>query len=149
MNCRRILPQKRRFIITSKIVTTVVSIDIPTEGRFDSVGNNSKKKEPRLERKSSEKEEYFRLIRLGVHNINSIKGNSYKIQEFLDYCNGQKLNVVGITETNIKEKEAKFLELQKEGYKDYWSSAEQNKHKGSRVGILVDSKQSKHITKIE
>ena len=84
-----------------------------------------------------------------MHNINGIKGNSYKIQEFLDYCNGQKLNVVGITETNIKKKEAKFLELQKEGYKDYWSSAEQDKHKGSGVGIIVNSKWSKHITKIK
>ena len=122
------------------MVATVVSIDLPTEGGFDSVGNNSKKKEPRLERKSSEKEEHFRSIRLGVHNINGIKENSYKLQELLDYYNEQNFNIVEITKTNIKKKKAKFLELQKEGYKDYWSSAEQDKHKGLEVDILVDSK---------
>ncbi|CAG8668049.1 22417_t:CDS:1, partial [Gigaspora rosea] len=41
------------------------------------------------------------------------------------------------------------MEVQRKGYRNYWSSSDQKKHKASGVGLLIDGPWSKHITKIE
>ena len=51
-----------------------------------------------------------------------------------------------ITETNIAEKEGKFLLYnQNAQYKGYWTSAAMDKKKGSGVGILIDEEWERHV----
>ena len=53
---------------------------------------------------------------------------------------------MGITETNIAEREGKFLIYnQTAQYKGYWTSAVTDKKKGSGVGILIDERWEKHV----
>ncbi|CAG8853392.1 12417_t:CDS:1, partial [Gigaspora margarita] len=86
----------------------------------------------------AEKKRKLEFLKLEVHNINGIKKNSQRLQELIDFSKEQNLNIVGITETNIKKKEAKFIDIHRKGYRDYWLNSDQDKHKGSGVGLLVD-----------
>ena len=78
------------------------------------MSRESRTMEGRVERKRR-----LEFLKLGVHNINRIKRNSQRLQELIDFSKEHGLNIVGITETNVKEKEAKFMDVHKKGYRDY------------------------------
>lgn len=90
----------------------------------------------------------FSTLKLGVHNINGIKNNTQRLQEVCDYGKRQNINIIGLVETNISVKEAKFIEIEDTKYHSHWSSAEVNKRKGSGVGILIEKEWNKHLTKV-
>ena len=77
----------------------------------------------------------FSQIKIRFHNINSIKGNYYKAQELIELRTSTNLNIIGITETNIQEKEGRYIKINRKNYFTYWSSSKKEKHKGSGVGI--------------
>ena len=93
--------------------------------------------------------ENFDNIRIAIHNINGLKNNWYRLQELLDFGEEKDFNIIGIVETNIKETEAKYSEVQSQRYKSWWASAEEGKLKGSGVGILIDKKWTEHLTEIQ
>ena len=95
------------------------------------------------------REQLFANINIGIHNINRLKDNHYKAQELIDLGIEMKYNIIGIVETNIKEIEGKFLRIDRKGYSTFWSNAEKNKHKGSGVGIWIDSKWNEHLASIQ
>lgn len=58
------------------------------------------------------------------------------------------IDIMGINESNITEKQSKFLLKRSSEYVSFWTSAEENKIKGSGVGIIVHSIWEKHLSKI-
>jgi exonuclease III len=90
----------------------------------------------------------YSKVKIAVHNINGLKNNQYRLQELIDFGEKMKFNIIGVVETNIKEREANFISTSKQRYNSWWSSAEQGKHKGSGVGILVNQTWSKHLIAI-
>ena len=40
-----------------------------------------------------------------MHNINGLKGDMTKLNWLVEYCKEEHFNLVGISETNINEKE--------------------------------------------
>jgi hypothetical protein len=48
-------------------------------------------------------------IRVACHNINGLKTRGWKLENLLGWAEGEKITILGITETNIAEKEEKFL----------------------------------------
>jgi exonuclease III len=93
--------------------------------------------------------EIFANIKIGIHNINGLKGNYYKAQELVDLAQEMDFNIVGLVETNIKESEGNFLKIDKKDYNTFWANAEKGKHKGSGVGIWIDNAWHKHLTGIK
>jgi exonuclease III len=102
-----------------------------------------------MEIEVASREQAFTNINIGMHNINGLKGNHYKAQELIDLGIEMKYNIIGIVETNIREIEGKFLKVDKKGYNTLWSNAEKDKHKGSGVGIWIDSKWNRHLASIQ
>ena len=80
-------------------------------------------------------------IRVACHNINGLKTRGWKLENLFGWAEEKKITIMGITETNIAEKEGKFLLYSQDiQYKGYWTSAAIDKKKGSGVGILIDEK---------
>ena len=44
-------------------------------------------------------------VKMGMHNINRLKGDMTKLDRLVEYCKEEHFNLVGISETNINEKE--------------------------------------------
>jgi exonuclease III len=87
-------------------------------------------------------------LKIAFHNINGIKNNQHKFLELIEYSKEHSFNIIGITETNTKEREAKYFGNLGTDYNSWWTSAEEGKHKGSGVGIIVDTKWSDHLTEV-
>ncbi|CAG8853395.1 30437_t:CDS:2, partial [Gigaspora margarita] len=87
-----------------------------------SMAKKDKGKEPRITESVLEERRRMEFLKIGVYNINGIKRNTHRLQELINFSEKYRLNIVGITETNIKEKDAKFMEIQKKRYRDFWSS---------------------------
>ena len=91
----------------------------------------------------------FSQIKIGFHNINSIKENYYKAQELIELRTSSKLDIIGITETNIQEKEGCFIKINRKNYDTYWLGSKKEKHKGSGVGIWIENSWTQHLTEIK
>ncbi|CAG8519100.1 6799_t:CDS:2 [Gigaspora margarita] len=70
--------------------------------------------------KTGQKEE-FRLLKLGTHNINSLKLNKQKLEDLAEYKKEEKIDIIGIDsiiedmeETTDKNKNVTFNEKQLE-----------------------------------
>ena len=50
----------------------------------------------------------------------------------------EKIDIIGINESNISEQIGKFTLKNDSVYLSFWTSAEENKLKGSGVGFLVN-----------
>ena len=60
-----------------------------------------------------------------------------------------KIDILGLVETNVLEKEGKLMLRKVQGYYGFWSSADEDKVKGSGVGIIINSKWENHVAKVE
>ena len=56
--------------------------------------------------------------------------------------------MLGICETNISELQDSFLIPKNEDYVEFWTRANENKLKGSGVGIVIKKNWEKHIGQI-
>ena len=83
--------------------------------------------------------EKYAQVRIGIYNINGLKVNRYRAQELHDIGKELELNIIGVVETNVAEKEGKFIEFREKGYHTFWTDAEKDKWKGSGVAIWVDN----------
>src|SRR5260363_119517 len=81
--------------------------------------------------------EIFDRLKIEIHNINRLRLDEEKLQMLADQCNRDKMDIIGITETNIGEKEEKWLNTRHLGYESFWSKREEDKNKGAGVGILI------------
>ncbi|CAG8768728.1 168_t:CDS:2, partial [Gigaspora rosea] len=91
----------------------------------------------------------FLELKVGIHNINGVKNDSYRLQELVDFGTREKFNLLGIVETNIDSRQEKFIEIDRSRYLDFWTNAEKDKKKGSGVGALINKKWAAHITKVQ
>ena len=63
----------------------------------------------------------------------------------MDWTIENTYDIVGLVETNISEKEGFFLGKPFKGYHTVWSSACQEKKKGSGVGLIISERWKKHL----
>ena len=76
-------------------------------------------------------------MRIGFHNINGLKANKGKLDGLLDTMLEENIRIMGIAETNLQEVEGKFILRENQKFKGFWSAADENKKKGSGVGIIL------------
>lgn len=88
-------------------------------------------------------------LNIATHNINGLKTNNQKIETLREWMTDNRLDIVGLAETNISEREGRFLTQNIKNYKSFWSNADLNKKKGSGVGLLVNQQWEKHLGQIE
>jgi exonuclease III len=67
----------------------------------------------------------------------------------IEWAHDYNINILGLTETNITEKEGRFQTLDDMRYRSFWSNANPLKKKGSGVGLLIDQIWEKHLGQIE
>ena len=79
-------------------------------------------------------------LNVATHNINGLKANGQKIEQLQDWLTDNKIDVLGLAETNILGKKGFFLTKNIENYKSFWANAKAEKKKGSGVGLPI----SKH-----
>src|ERR1043165_9495568 len=85
-------------------------------------------------------------IKIACHNINGLKTKGWKLGNLLSWADEEEITILGITETNLTEREGRFLtHAANKRYVGYWSSAAEDKKKGSGVGILVEEQWEKHV----
>jgi len=78
-------------------------------------------------------------IKIACHNINGLKTKGWKLENLLDWAEEEEIAILGITETNIVEKERRFLAYAaNKKYVGYWTNAAEDKKKGSGIGILIE-----------
>ena len=78
-----------------------------------------------------------------------MKSKNEKLADLLEFSEEYEMDIIRITETNISSREGGFISTGNTGYRTFWASAEENKKKGSGVGIAISSKWEKHLAKIE
>lgn len=88
-------------------------------------------------------------IKFGVHNINGLKNNNSKLADILEFSKENEIEILGISETNISSKEGSFLGKDITGFRSFWASSEENKKKGSGVGIAISKRWERHLAKVE
>ena len=91
--------------------------------------------------------EDYRTLKIATHNINGIKGNSIKLEALLEWAKQEKIDIIGINETNTTERQNRFRMSRQEEYLGIWSDAEENKKKGLGVGLIMNKKWEKHEPK--
>ena len=74
--------------------------------------------------------------------------NEQKLIALANLGKEEELDIIGIAETNIKEKEGKWIQTKQQGYVSFWSSKEEDKLKGSGIGVLVNERWAKHIGRV-
>src|SRR6185295_14043610 len=85
-------------------------------------------------------------IKIACYNINGLKTKGWKLENLLGWADEEEVMILGIMETNLTEREGKFLTYAaNKKYIGYWSSAAEDKKKGSGVGILVEEQWEKHV----
>ena len=80
-----------------------------------------------------------------MHNINRLKGDMIKLDWLVEYCKEEYFNLVGISETNINEKEGEWFNRENKIYRSFWTSTEKDKNKSSRIRLLVDQNWFHHM----
>ena len=91
-----------------------------------------------------------KALKVACHNINGIKSKGYKLENIVAWAEEEEVDILGIIETNINEKEGKCtMNRFVSEYKSFWANAKVDKKKGSGVGILIENKWEKHIGNIE
>src|SRR6266516_6747111 len=73
--------------------------------------------------------------------------DSTKLDQLLVYMAEMGIDIVVVTETNINNKNGKFIKTYNLGYYSYWSNKDQ-KIKGSGVGIMISNHLQHHISQI-
>ena len=53
--------------------------------------------------KVGREQEDYRTLKIATHNINGIKGSSIKIELLLEWASKEKIDMIGINETNTTE----------------------------------------------
>ena len=90
----------------------------------------------------------FRILKIAIHNINRLKTNKFKLDSLIGFAAEEKIDIIGINETNIIEQQGKFLVKKESNYAGFWTGANENKIKGSGVGLLISKEWEKHIGKV-
>ncbi|CAG8840880.1 26126_t:CDS:2, partial [Gigaspora margarita] len=88
-------------------------------------------------------------VNMATHNINRLKIHGYRLDILIQWSKESNLNLISISETNIQEIEGKYLLKEEVDYRGIWTNTSISKHKGSRVGLLVQKDLEKHIGKIK
>jgi hypothetical protein len=94
-------------------------------------------------------ERIYDTLSIITHNINGIKNNNSKLYTLMDFVREKNIQIVGLCETNISEKEGKAFIKTIYDYRCIWSKQEKDKIKGKGTAILVSKKWEKHIAQIE
>ena len=78
-------------------------------------------------------------LKLACHNINGLKTKGWKLENLLSWAEEEEIAIMGITETNLTEREKKFLTYAAgKRYVGFWTNAAEDKKKGSGIGIVID-----------
>lgn len=88
-------------------------------------------------------------LNIATHNINGIKSNTHKLDLALNWAIDNKIDILGIAESNISSKEGCWLTSEQNNFRSFWSSSDQNKKKGSGVGLLINNQWEKYIGSID
>src|SRR5260363_161839 len=88
------------------------------------------------------------LVTIAFHNINGIKSDNTKLESLLDFAEGKKIDIVGLCETNIQEKESQWLIKKEEKYRGFWASAEEEKKKRSGVALFVYKRVENYLARV-
>jgi exonuclease III len=60
-----------------------------------------------------------------------------------------KIDILGLAETNISKKEGFFIAKDLDKYRSFWSDSNTTKKKGSGIGILVEERWERHLGQID
>ena len=93
-------------------------------------------------------EDYW-ILNIATHNINRIKGNAIKVEILLERARQEKIDIIGINETNTTERQNKFSMNRQVDYVGIWADTEENKKKGSGVGLIMNKKWKKHLSQVK
>ena len=78
------------------------------------------------------------IFKVASHNINGNKNsNRHKLEMLRKWMETRDYVVIGLVKTNILAKKNYFLTKNFKNYKEFWSSRDVNKKKGSEVGLLI------------
>src|SRR3954462_9148863 len=88
----------------------------------------------------------YLTLHIGTHNINGLVGNGTKLPGILDWMLENWVDLIALNETNLDQKNGYFKipNRFKEHFYIYWSSKQQDKHKGSGVASICTRKWNKH-----
>jgi exonuclease III/ribonuclease HI len=92
--------------------------------------------------------EDYRTLKIATHNINGIKGNMDKLEMLLEWASKESIDLIGINETNTTERQNNFSLNKQEDFLGIWTDAEENKKKGSGVGLIIKKKWEKHLSQV-
>jgi exonuclease III len=85
-------------------------------------------------------------IKIACHNTNGLKTKGWKLENLLGWAEEEEIAILGVTETNLSEREERFLIYNTtRKYTGYWSSAAESKRKGSGIGIMIEEQWEKHV----
>ena len=85
-----------------------------------------------------------------THNINGLRDGDSKLFTLIEYCKNKDIDVIGITESNLKRREGEFKNANPQlnsTYKSFWTTRDQ-KIKGSGVSLLIHNRMEKFIGKV-
>jgi exodeoxyribonuclease III len=129
---------------------------LPKKEQLGNRKNSNKVESIRSERnkdKTSSKEKrkgkQARVCRIGIHNINGLKTRGYKLDYLVEWMKEESMDICGLVETNISEREGKFCMKKHEDYKSFWMSANPEKHKGSGVSLICTNEMAKHVGEVK
>ena len=88
-------------------------------------------------------------LKLACHNINGLKSNNQKLLHLLTWAKEKEIDILGVTETNLSDKEGRYILTPDSSFKSYWTSSSPNKKKGSGLGVLISEKIQKYIGSIQ
>ena len=60
--------------------------------------------------------EDYQTLNIAIHNINGIKGNVTKLELLLEWASQEKIDIIGVNETNTTEKQSKYNINRQEKY---------------------------------
>ena len=88
-------------------------------------------------------------LKIACHNLNGLKRNNQKLCTLLEWAEEDRINILGLAETNISSKEGHFLTPRDGNFVSFWANANQGKKKGSGVGLLINKQWQKYLGKID
>jgi exonuclease III len=88
-------------------------------------------------------------LNIACHNINEMKSNNHKMELIHEWALDNKIDILGLAETNISKKEGFFIAKDLDKYRSFWSDSNATKKKGSGVGILVEERWERHLGQID
>ncbi|CAG8673321.1 19483_t:CDS:1, partial [Gigaspora margarita] len=69
------------------------------------------------------------FLRIATHNINRLKMHKHKIEILANWASVEKVNIIGISETNISKQKARDIFKTMSTYKGFWSESAEKKNK--------------------